>query len=419
MAYFIGKASVDLTMDEAWGVVQRAITPPERIAATTPNVALCAMDGTFGYIYILHVRHNGQVGIRLIMDSEPRIREVFSSYKGSEAVDILTTFGDTERKIALKAQALGDRKLTQLRQLADAALIEQGGDPTRPSFFDDPNDLIDPNDTDDLSLDLAQISRSPFIFEDEPTNPINVGNANKTKQSANPVTVPSFVPTPPPRDQPTQSASVLESIFTDDDIPDLTGVVAASPAAKRRNRVPLLAVGGSLALIIVGVVLFLALRGGGGTPARQIDHPAFSLTYPEPWGPLPAEQVAVCKPPPGCVAALGLQPFNFAGVAVVYQPNSAPITQQQLETGYWYGLKAANPAWELIEQRLEQVSGRTTVRLDYRMPDGSNVLRVSRRVVPLAAGVLDLIAFGVSALVYDQNEQVMDDLISRLVIKGE
>jgi hypothetical protein len=395
MAYFVGKVSLDLTLEQAWHATHKTIVPPERITTETRPVAFAAVDDTFGYIYVLHERHSGQVGVRLIVDQVSRIREVFKQYRGSEAIDVLIAASDQDRKLVVKATAAGTRKLDLLRQIAEQAAPTAEHATSR-------FDILD-NFGDDLMPDFAQGGQLPVVAEATPPAAPRLSAAAVAQETRPGSDFDSlfneYVPPPPPFVAPAPRAAP-----------------SSSSRSRKRNRLrPLAFVFGGAVLLILSGVLLVLLQAGR---PRQFDHSAFSVSYPGGWRVLPIEEVQVCRTQHGCVFALGQEPFSFAGVAFAQETRPAPTTMQTLELQYWYDLQAQHPSWEIVQQRMTELAGRPALRLDYRVAAGPDVWRLSRWVILLGDKTLfHVLTYAVSGTIYLENEAALESIANQVVIK--
>lgn len=395
MAYFVGKVSLDLTLEQAWHATHKTISPPERITTETHPVAFAAVDDTFGYIYLLHERHNGQVGVRLIVDQVSRIREVFKQYRGSEAIDVLIASSDPDRKLLMKATAAGTHKLDLLRQIAEQAAPNAEGSTSR-------FDILD-NFGDDLAPALAEIERSPF------------GEGFPTTTTTTPHTAWD--------ERETRTANDFDSLFNEQMPPPPPFVAPqaspaprmARPARPRKRLLPMGIIFGGAVLLILGTILLVLLQAGR---PRQFDHPDLTVSYPAGWRVLPIAEVQVCRTQDGCVFALGQEPFSFVGVAFALETRPTPTTMQALELQYWFALQELHPSWEIVQQRMTELAGRPALRLDYRVPTGPDVWRLSRWIVLLSdTTALHAMAYAVSGPIYLENEAALESIVKQIVVK--
>ena len=292
MALFDGKISLQTSLEEAWKAAQQTLTPAEKLVSSTPNAAFAAMDSVLGYLYIFHTRSNGEIGIRLLIDEAPRVREVFRTYKGSDALDMLATLGSSDPVFTERINQVGKQRLRMIEETLGSRLnVEQ----------------------------LLTLSAS-----------------KKDKGGS----VPSAVVAPEGIAQPAPTPDWLTGLSRATPPDGRTAVpkVIASPYAEpivHDKRQLWWVVGIISAVFIIGMLVLITLiRQLGGD--RTYNGQWFSLKLPAGWSKIaPDSRTEICQTGVVCPLVIGKDPYHFVALYFSLETHSAAQTVQDVETNYW------------------------------------------------------------------------------------
>jgi hypothetical protein len=368
MALFDGTISLQTTIETAWQAAQQTLTPAEKIVTTTPNAAFAAMDSVLGYLYIFRVRSNGEVAVRVLIDEAPRVREVFRTYKGNEALDMLATLGSADQVFMERIQQLGKARLQHIEELVGNPLGLLG--------------LPPPN----TPSQVPTVPAESLIQQPAPDWLTGLSSAVQPEGRA---VVPKVVSSP-----------YAEPIVADKrQLWWVVGIISA------------------VFLLGLGVLITLVAQS---SRARSYDSQWFSLTVPTGWSIMqPNARTQLCTSNTGCPLVIGKDPFRFVAVYFIIETVSPPQTIQSIESNYWYGLQAQHPQSNFLNQRTEQINGRSVVIIDYQVPNAPDTFQLARHIILLnPTTLLHVVGYAVSASNYEESRQEINQILQTVTIKS-
>ncbi|MBX3065690.1 MAG: hypothetical protein U0528_10865 [Anaerolineae bacterium] len=355
MALYDGKISIRSTLDQVWWAAEMTLTPAQQVVSSTKPAAFAAMDENYGYVFVFRERGNGEVGVRLLIDEAPRVREVFNTYRGSDALNMLATLSNADRELLLEVAQDGEQRLREIKTYAERATMA-------PQMNSLPPDLSS------FSASSPISDQSSFQYS--------------AAQAAPAVTV---------------SRMDQRTIRPGFGIPALIFVIVA------------------LILILVGMVLFAI----GRTTPNSFSSDAFALTYPEGWQPLDINTLADCKNAvPPCSVVLANVPFNSVTLRFRSITTDVPRSIEDIEANDWNSMKAVEPDLEFVRQERVQLAGKQSVRITYRQQVGDNNLAIFRTLVIVSpTRFLEIVTKANSTARYNDNRDAVEQILNSISIK--
>lgn len=381
MALFDGKISLKTSIEEAWKAAQQTLTPAEKIVSSTPNAAFAAMDSVLGYLYIFRTRSNGEIAVRLLIDEAPRVREIFRTYKGSDALDMLATLGSADDAYMQRIEQLGKQRLKHVEEVIDSA----------------------------LNIDL--------LLDAYPPADKSAAPPKSESKDVSIVPAESMVQSPPAPDWLTGLSSAIPPEGRSN-APKVIASPYAEPIVSDRRQ--LWWIVGILSVILVIGLVILIMVVSGANADRSYEGQWFSLKLPAGWSKIaPDNRAEVCGGEGACSLIIGKDPYHFVAIYFKIETSATPMTLKDIETGYWFNFQAQHPDYHFNYQNSDTLRGHPAVVIEYVVPRGPDYNHFKRYITVLnPTTTLHVVTYGVSSSQYRDAENSIVQILSILTINS-